>query len=62
MLQSGVEAAPPATVRRLETEVDGGRHGLHGEESVREVEQGVGPTVETPVEGVAERAKGANWS
>ena len=39
MLQSGVEAAPSATMRRLETEVDGGRDGLGAEESIGEFEE-----------------------
>jgi len=51
-------SAPSATMGRLKAEVDGGRDGVCGEESVREVEEGVGPTVQALVERVAERAKG----
>ncbi len=59
MLQCGVEeAAPSATMGRLETQVDRRRYGLGGEEGVGEFEEGVGPAVETLVERVAERAKG----
>ena len=58
MLQCGVEAAPSATMGRLEAEVDGGRYGVGGEEGVGEFEEGVGPTVEALVERVAEGAKG----
>src|SRR5215210_4705528 len=58
MGQSGVEAAPSATMRRLEAEVDGGRYGVCGEEGVGKVEESVGPTVEAFVERVAEGAKG----
>ncbi len=58
MRQGGVEAAPPATMGGLEAEVYGGRNDLGGEECVGEVEESVGPTVETLVERVAERAKG----
>jgi hypothetical protein len=43
---------------RLETQVDGGRNGVCGEEGVGEFEESIGPAVETLVEGVAERAKG----
>jgi hypothetical protein len=58
MGQSGVEAAPSATMGRLEAEVDGRRYGLGGEEGVGKVEESVGPTVEALVERVAEGAKG----
>ena len=58
MPQRGVEAAPSATMGRLETQVDRRRYGVCAEESVGELEEGVGPAVETRVERVAERAKG----
>jgi len=59
MFQSGVEAAPSATVGSLEAEVDRRRDGgVSGKEGVGKFEEGVGPAVEILVEGVAERAKG----
>src|SRR5829696_2976840 len=50
MLQSGVEAAPSATMRRLEAEVDWRSDSLGAEESVGELEEGISPAVETLVE------------
>jgi hypothetical protein len=50
MLQSGVEAAPSATMRRLEAEVDWRSDSLGGEESVGEFEEGISPALETLVE------------
>jgi hypothetical protein len=50
MLQSGVEAAPSATMRGLEAEVDGRRDSLGAEESIGEFEEGISPAVETLVE------------
>jgi hypothetical protein len=53
-IQSGVEATPATTVRCLETQVDGGRDGVGGEDSGGEFEEGVVPAVEAFVERAAE--------
>jgi hypothetical protein len=42
----------------LEAEMNGGRNGLGGEKRVGDVEESIGPAVETLVERGAERAKG----
>jgi hypothetical protein len=57
-IQRGVEAAPAATMQRLEAQVSGGRGGtVCGEDGVRELEEGVFPAVEAFVERAAEGAK-----
>jgi hypothetical protein len=46
-IERGVEAAPSATMRRLEAQVVGRRDaGLRGEEGVGQFKGGVGPAVE----------------
>jgi hypothetical protein len=57
-IQGRVEASPAAPMRRLEAQVNGRRDGLRrGEESIGELEEGIGPTVEAfVVERVAEGA------
>ncbi len=49
-----LEAAPAATMRRLEAQVDRRRDGVRGEEGVGELEKSIGSTVEAFVERVAE--------
>ena len=52
--QRGVEAAPAATVRGFEAQVNGRRDGIRrGEDGVGEFEEGVGPAIEAAVERVA---------
>jgi hypothetical protein len=54
-VQRGVEAAPAATMRRLEAQVSGRRDGgLRGEDGVGELEESVGSAVEASVERAAE--------
>ncbi len=58
--QRGVEAAPSATMRRLEAQVDRRRYGaaaVRGEEGGGELEKSIGPTVEAFVEGATEGAQ-----
>ncbi len=56
--EHGVEAAPAATMRRLQAQVDGGRDGgLRGEDGVGEFEEGVTPAAEAFVERAAEGAE-----
>jgi hypothetical protein len=59
MRQSGVEAAPSATMGCLEAEVYWGRDGaVRAQEGIGKVEEGIGSTVEALIERGAERAKG----
>jgi len=54
-VEGRVEAAPAATMRCLEAQVDGRREGaLRGEDGLGEFEEGVTPTVEAFVERAAE--------
>jgi hypothetical protein len=53
-VQRGVEAAPAATVRRLEAQVNGGMDGVCGEDGIGEFEEGIGSAVKTLVERAAE--------
>ena len=58
MIQGGVEAAPAATMRRLEALVGGRRGGaVSGEDGVGELEEGVGSAMEASVERAAEGTK-----
>jgi hypothetical protein len=55
--ERGVKAAPAAAMRRFEAQVNGRRGGIRGEESIGELEEGVGPAaVEAFVEGATEGA------
>src|SRR5215210_3704112 len=56
-IQRRVKAAPAATMRRFEAQVNGRRGGIRGEEGVGELEEGVGPAVEASVERAAEGAE-----
>src|SRR3712207_5474621 len=47
-IQRGVEAAPAATVRSLEAQMDGRRNGVGGEDGIGELEEGVCPAMEDP--------------
>jgi hypothetical protein len=54
-VQRGVEeAAPAATMRGLEAQVNGGRYGVGGEDGIGEFEEGIGSAVKTLVERAAE--------
>ena len=55
-IQCGVKAAPAATMRRFEAQVNGRRNSIRGEEGVGELEERIGPTVEAFVERVTEGA------
>ena len=54
--ERGVEATPAAAMRRLEAEVNGRGGGIRGEESIGELEEGVGPAAEAFVERATEGA------
>jgi hypothetical protein len=56
-IQCGVKAAPAATMRRLEAQMNGRRNAIRSEESVGELEESIGPAVETFLERAAEGAK-----
>ena len=56
-VQRGVKAAPAATVRCLEAQVDGRRDGVRMEDGVGEFEESVAPAMEAFVERVAEAAE-----
>jgi hypothetical protein len=54
-IQGGIEAAPAATVRRLEAQVGRRRGGaVRGQDGVGKLEEGVSPAVEAFVERAAE--------
>jgi hypothetical protein len=53
-IQRGVEAAPAATMRRLEAQVGGRRGAAGGEDCVGKLEEGIGPTMEAFVERATE--------
>jgi hypothetical protein len=54
-IQRGVKAAPAATMRRLEAQMNGRRNGgVRSEQSVGELEESIGPAVEAFVERVTE--------
>jgi len=55
-IQRGVKAAPAATMRRFEAQVNGRRNSIRGEEGVGELEESIGPAVEAFVERVTEGA------
>src|SRR5215207_2134054 len=58
-VQRGVEAAPAATMRRFEAQVNGRRDRLRCEDGVGEFKEGIDPAVEAfVVERVAEGMKG----
>jgi hypothetical protein len=44
-IQCGVQAAPAATMRRLEAQVNGRRNAMRAEDGVGELEESIGPTV-----------------
>jgi hypothetical protein len=52
----GVKAAPAAAMRCFEAQVNGGGGAIRGEESIGELEEGVGPAVEAFVERATEGA------
>ena len=55
--QGGVEAAPAATMRRLQAQMSRRRDGsIRGEDGVGELEEGVAPAAEASVERTAEGA------
>jgi hypothetical protein len=57
-IQRRVEAAPAATVRRLQAQVGRRRGGaVRGQDGVHELEEGISPAVEAFVERAAEGAK-----
>jgi hypothetical protein len=53
-VQRGVKATPAATMGRLEAQVNGRRNAIRSEESVGELEESIGSTVEAFVERTAE--------
>jgi hypothetical protein len=54
-IQRGVKAAPAATMRRFEAQMNGRRNGgVRTEQSVGELEESIGPAVEAFVERVTE--------
>ena len=54
--ERGTEAAPAAAMRRFETQVNGRRDAIGTEESIGELEEGVGPAVKAFVERAMEGA------
>jgi hypothetical protein len=52
----GVKAAPAAAMRCFEAQVNGRGGGIRSEESIGELEEGVGPAVEAFVERATEGA------
>jgi hypothetical protein len=54
--QRGVKAAPAATMRRLEAQVNRRRKVIRGEEGVGELEESIGPTIKAFVERATEGA------
>ena len=49
-IQRGVKAAPAATMRRFEAQVNRRRNAIRTEEGVGELEESIGPAVEAFVE------------
>jgi len=60
-VQRGVKAAPAATMRCLEAQVNGRRNGVRSEDGVGEFEESVAPAVEVFVERVAEAVESIAW-
>jgi hypothetical protein len=52
--ERSIKAAPAATMRRLEAQVNGRRDAIGAEESIGELEESIGSTEEACVEGVTE--------